>query len=132
LLTKNFPNLNKNLSDIEDFLECPYDFFLNFIAKDDLIMETERDVSELILNYIKSRRNVPEALNPLITNLEENKLDKNQKEEKDKKKDEKDEKDENDDEESKDEEESKKEDDGEDSKDEEKAEEKDNDEGIIH
>lgn len=60
MLTKNFPNLNKNLADIECFLEFSYESFLNFVTQDNLVMETEKDITELILNFIKSRRNLPE------------------------------------------------------------------------
>jgi len=64
VLLKNFPNLNKNLNDIENFFDLSYEAFLNFITQDGLVMETEREISELILNYIKSRRNISENFVP--------------------------------------------------------------------
>jgi len=60
-IVKNFSALNKNLSDIESFLEFSYETFLNIITRDDLVVETEKDISDLILNYIKSRRNLPDG-----------------------------------------------------------------------
>lgn len=89
LITKNYTDLNKNLSDIECFLRFSFDTFLNFVSQDDLVMETEKDISELILNYIKNRRNLPEnhqipsnfLLNSEIIKDEENKINKAEKKE---------------------------------------------------
>ena len=41
--------------------------FINFVNKDDLVTETEKDIADLVLNYIKSRRNLLEEV-PITLN----------------------------------------------------------------
>lgn len=68
-LMKYFSNYNKKLEDIEIFFQLPYEHFINFVSQDDIIVGTEKEICEIITNYIKYRRNLSE---PLITSPDPN------------------------------------------------------------
>lgn len=52
--------MNKKLEDIEKYFDLPYNSFFEFINQDDLVCETEKEIADLITNYIKTRRNLVE------------------------------------------------------------------------
>ena len=52
--------MNKKLEDIEKYFDLPYDSFYQFVIQDDLVCETEKEIADLVINYIKIRRNLIE------------------------------------------------------------------------
>ena len=65
----NIKNKSKELTELK------YDTFKDIISSDELDVEQEKDVAELVIEYIKSRRNIPEEkkeVPPEEKNLENN------------------------------------------------------------
>ena len=56
-ITENFKSLKIFKSDI---IDLDFDSFKNLINSDKINVDSEKDISELILEYIKSRRDLPE------------------------------------------------------------------------
>ena len=68
----------KNFKDVKifksDILDLNFDNFKNLVISDDINIDNERDVSEFVIDYIKSRRDLPdeEALKKINENNDDN------------------------------------------------------------
>ena len=68
----------KNFKDVKifksDILDLNFDNFKNLVISDDINIDNERDVSEFVIDYIKSRRDLPdeEALKIINENNDDN------------------------------------------------------------
>ena len=68
-IKSNLGNI-KNLK--KEIIELKYNTFKDIISSDELDIEQEKDVADLVIEYIKSRRNIPEEIKENIPNNENN------------------------------------------------------------
>ena len=57
---KNFNKISKSLEEFKSILELPYDLIKNVLSSDELSVDNEKQVCDIVLNYIKTRRSITE------------------------------------------------------------------------
>jgi hypothetical protein len=66
ILLKNFNKISKNLEEFKAILDLPYDLIKKILSSDELIVENEKQVCDIVVNYIKMRKSLEEKSNSLI------------------------------------------------------------------
>ena len=68
--------ISQNFKDVKifknDIIDLDFDSFKNLMNSDEINIETEKDISEFILDYIKSRRDLPEEEKEKETEIKPN------------------------------------------------------------
>ena len=70
IILKNFDSLFKNLDEFEMFINMPINIFKEIISSDNLTVNNETQITTLVLEYIKSRRNLNEVKQEIIKDNE--------------------------------------------------------------
>ena len=50
--------MTKSLEEFKAILDLPYDLIKDILSSDDLTVENEKQVTEIVINYIKMRKNL--------------------------------------------------------------------------
>jgi len=58
ILKKNFHKVSKNLNEFQIILDLPLDIFKKLISDDELVVNSEKEICDIVLNYIKLRKKV--------------------------------------------------------------------------
>ena len=58
ILKNNFFKVSKNLSEFQIILDLPYNIFKQLITSDDLVVHEEKEICDIVLNYIKIRKKI--------------------------------------------------------------------------
>ena len=57
---KNFNKISNSIEEFKSILDLPYDLIKNVLASDELSVDYEKQVVDIVLNYIKTRRTLTE------------------------------------------------------------------------
>ena len=60
IILKNFYKISKSIEEFKAILDLPYDLVKVILSNDDLTVENEKEVCDIVINYIKLRRNLNE------------------------------------------------------------------------
>ncbi len=70
ILKRHFHKVCKNLNEFQIIIDLPLDVFKKLITADDLVVNSEKEICDVVINYIKARKNIvqegekPEAVKP--------------------------------------------------------------------
>jgi hypothetical protein len=77
LIQQNFYKISYNLDEFNKLIELPFSEFVDIIGSSYIAVKTEKEICDMVLNYIKIRRNLSESDSPSLNKdqQKENKSD---------------------------------------------------------